>query len=106
MALVYAYTRLLPPTALRSYTFVCPVVLVLQTSLFSALPIAVMRFYPQAAAAGRQDRFLKEAYALFYAMVGVTVVLGVGVGLLVELPADYCLAAWLGLPLLVFRSLV
>jgi O-antigen/teichoic acid export membrane protein len=106
MAMVYAYTRLLTPAAFGSYTFVFSVVLVLQTSLFFALPIAVVRFYPQAAATRQQDRFLKEAYALFYGMAGVAVVLCVGIGLLVDLPADYRLAAWLALPLLLFRSLV
>jgi O-antigen/teichoic acid export membrane protein len=106
MAMVYAYTRLLTPAALGSYTFVFSSVLVLQTSLFFALPITVMRFYPQAAVAGWQDRFLTQAYALFYALAGVTIVLGVGIGLLVDLPADYRLAAWLGLPLLLLRSLV
>jgi O-antigen/teichoic acid export membrane protein len=106
MAMVYAYTRLLTPAALGSYTFVFSVVLVMQSSLFFALPITVMRFYPQAAAAGWQDRFLKQAYALFYALAGVTAALGVGAGLLVDLPAEYRLAAWLGLPLVLARSLV
>ena len=86
MAMVYVYTRLLTPAAFGSYTFVFSAVLVLQTSLFFALPMTVMRFYPQAAVAGRQDRFLKQAYALFYAMAGVTIVLGVGIGLLVDCP--------------------
>src|SRR5689334_14695685 len=106
MAMVYVYTRLLTPTAFGSYTFVFSAVLVLQTSLFFCLPTTVMRFYPQAVAAGRQDHFLKQAYALFYAMSAVATVLCIGVGLVVDLPADDRLAAWLGLPLLLFRSLV
>ncbi|PPQ27996.1 oligosaccharide flippase family protein [Rhodopila globiformis] len=106
MAMVFAYTRLLTPAALGSYTFVFSGVLVLQTSLFFALPITVMRFYPQAAVGGWQDRFLKQAYALFYALAGVTAMLGVAAGLLVHLPADYRWAAWLGLPLLLVRALV
>jgi O-antigen/teichoic acid export membrane protein len=93
MAMVYAYTRLLTPAAFGSYTFVFSAVLVLQSSLFFALPTTVMRFYPQAAVAGRRDRFLKQAYSLFYAMAGVTVLLVAGATLLVDLPADYRLAA-------------
>ena len=66
--MIYAYTRLLSPAAFGSYSYVFSAVLVLQTSLFYALPIAVMRFFPAAARDGRQDGLLKEAYVVFYAM--------------------------------------
>jgi O-antigen/teichoic acid export membrane protein len=106
IAMVYAYTRLLSPEAFGGYSYVFSVVLVLQTSLFYALPIAVMRFFPAAARDGRREGLLKEAYVIFYGMCFAVVVIGVCAGLLIPLPEDYRLAAWLALPMLVFRSLV
>lgn len=104
--MIYAYTRMLSPGAFGSYSYIFSAVLVLQTSLFYALPIAVMRFFPGAAQAGRQNGLLKEAYVVFYVMSLVVVVIGVAVGLLVHLPDEYRVSAWLALPMLLFRSLV
>jgi O-antigen/teichoic acid export membrane protein len=104
--MIYAYTRLLSPAAFGSYSYVFSAVLVLQTSLFYALPIAVMRFYPAAARSGRRDGLLKEAYVVFYAMAAVTIVICVGAGLLANLPDAYRIPVWLSLPMLLFRSLV
>ncbi|HEY4042905.1 MAG TPA: oligosaccharide flippase family protein [Rhodopila sp.] len=106
VVMIYAYTRLLSPAAFGSYSYVFSAVLVLQTSLFYALPIAVMRFFPAAVRDSRRDGLLKEAYFVFYSMcVGIGVIC-VGAGLLLPLPEEYRLAAWLSLPLLLFRSLV
>jgi O-antigen/teichoic acid export membrane protein len=104
--MIYAYTRLLSPAAFGSYSFVFSAVLVLQTSLFYALPIAVMRFFPGAARDGRQDGLLKEAYVVFYVMCLITVVAAAGVGLVVDLPDQYRIPALLAVPMLLFRSLV
>ena len=104
--MIYAYTRLLSPAAFGSYSYVFSAVLVLQTSLFYALPIAVMRFFPGARLAGRRDGLLKEAYLIFYAMSIVLAALCVCVGLLVDLPDAVSPVAWLALPMLLFRSLV
>jgi O-antigen/teichoic acid export membrane protein len=104
--MIYAYTRLLSPAAFGSYSYVFSAVTVLQMSLFYALPIAVMRFYPGNALAGRRHGLLKEAYVIFYAMCAAVILLGIGAVLLVPLPAEYRLAAWLAVPLLLFRSLV
>ncbi len=104
--MIYAYTRLLSPAAFGSFSYVFSAVLVLQTSLFYALPIAVMRFFPGAAREGRQDGLLKEAYVIFYGMCFAVIVIGVCAGLLIPLPEEYRLAAWLALPMLVIRSLV
>lgn len=106
VVMVYAYTRLLSPEAFGSYSYVFSAVLILQTSLFYALPIAVMRFFPAAALGGRQDGLLKEAYSVFYLMGIATAAVCVAVGLLINLPDEYRVAAWLALPLLLFRSLV
>src|SRR5208283_860745 len=102
--MIYAYTRLLSPAAFGSYSYVFSAVLVLQTSLFYALPIAVMRFFPGAARDGREDGLLKEAYVVFYVMGLAMVVIAVCAGLLVDLPDQYRLAAWLAVPMLLFRS--
>ncbi|WP_428490454.1 oligosaccharide flippase family protein [Rhodopila sp.] len=106
VVMVYAYTRLLSPAAFGGYSYVFSAVLILQTSMFYALPIAVMRFYPAAAIADRQDGLLKEAYSVFYLMGLAVAAICVAAGLLIDLPADYRIAAWLALPLLLFRSLV
>jgi O-antigen/teichoic acid export membrane protein len=106
VVMVYAYTRLLSPAAFGSYSFVFSAVLILQTSLFYALPIAVMRFFPGAALAGRRDGLLKEAYLVFYLMCLAVAGICVCAGLLINLPDQYRLAAWLALPMLLFRSLV
>jgi O-antigen/teichoic acid export membrane protein len=106
VVMIYAFTRLLSPAAFGSYSFVFSAVLVLQTSLFYALPIAVMRFFPGAAVAGRRDGLLKEAYVVFYVMCLTIIAICVCVGLLINLPDQYRIAAWLALPMLLFRSLV
>lgn len=106
MLMIYAYTRLLSPAAFGTYSYVFSAVLLLQTSLFYALPIAVMRFYPAAALGGRRDGLLKEAYAVFYCMGVVIIAISVAVGLLVDLPPEFRIPAWLALPMLLFRSLV
>jgi O-antigen/teichoic acid export membrane protein len=74
--------------------------------LFYALPIAVMRFYPGAARDSRREGLLKEAYVVFYGMCFAVIAIGVCVGTLVSLPDQYRVAAWLALPMLLFRSLV
>ncbi len=104
--MIYAYTRLLSPAAFGTYSYVFSAVLVLQTSLFYALPIAVMRFFPAASLTNRRDGLLKEAYVVFYGMALAMLAISVAVALLVDLPAQYRLAAWLAVPMLLFRSLV
>ncbi len=106
MVMIYAYTRLLSPAAFGSYTYVFSAVLVLESSLFYAVPTAVLRFYPRAAINRRRAGLLKEAYGLFYALSAGVIVISVCAGLLVELPAEYRLAAWLALPMLLLRAAV
>lgn len=106
VVMVYAYTRLLSPAAFGTYNYIFSAVLILQTSLLYALPIAVMRFYPGAARDGRKDGLLREAYVIFYLLSLAIGAVCVGVGLLVDLPDSYRTAAWLALPMLLFRSLV
>jgi len=104
--MIFAYTRLLSPAAFGMYSYLFSAVLVLQTSLFYALPIAVMRFYPGAVLGGRRDGLLKEAYVVFYGMAGAVTVICAGIMLLVDMPEQYRLPALLALPMLLFRSLV
>nr|WP_294516696.1 oligosaccharide flippase family protein [uncultured Rhodopila sp.] len=104
--MVYAYTRLLSPAAFGVYSYVFATVLVLQTSLFQALPIAVMRFYPGAAKAHRKDRLLKEAYLVFYGLAAVATLICAGLMLAIDMPEEYRLPALLAVPMLLFRSLV
>lgn len=104
--MIYAYTRLLSPSAFGSYNYVFSAVLILQTSLFYALPIAVLRFFPGAALADRQDGLLKEAYVVFYLMCAATTAIGACAATIVGLPDQYRLVTWLALPMLLFRSLV
>ncbi len=106
IAMVYAYTRLLSPAAFGIYSYVFSAVLVLQTSLFYALPIALTRFFPGAARDGRRDGLLKEAYLVFYGICFTVIVMSVLAGSLISLPSEYRVAAWLALPMLIFRSLV
>ena len=104
--MIFAYTRLLSPAAFGAYSYVFSAVLVLQTSLFYALPIAVMRFYPAAVLARRRAGLMKEAYVVFYALSGAVSAVCTGVMLRIDMPADYRVPAMLALPMLVFRSLV
>jgi len=104
--MIYAYTRLLSPTEFGEYSFIFAAALVLQTSLFYAVPIAVMRFYPGAVRDGRRDGLLKEAYLVFYGLSLVAILISVGGGMLLTLPDAYRLSAWLALPMLLARALV
>ncbi|MBS0643948.1 MAG: polysaccharide biosynthesis protein [Proteobacteria bacterium] len=104
--MIYAYTRLLSPAAFGIYSYIFAATLVVQTSLFYAVPIAVMRFYPAAARDGRELGLLKETYIVFYSLALFVCLLSVGVALAVPLPESYRFAAWLALPMLLTRSLV
>ena len=104
--MIYAYTRLLSPATFGSYSYVFSAVLVLQTSFFYALPIAIMRFFPTAAAAGRKAGLLKEAYVIFYLTSLAVAVVGFALAMSDILPPQYEVAAWIALPMLLFRSAV
>ena len=104
--MIYVYTRVLSPAAFGVYSYIFSAVIVLQSSAFYALPTAVLRFFPGAAAADRRDGLLKEAYVVFYVMGALIVAVCVPAGLLIDLPDTYRQAAWLALPMLLFRSLV
>ncbi|PPQ28327.1 oligosaccharide flippase family protein [Rhodopila globiformis] len=104
--MIFAYTRLLSPAGFGTYSYIFSAALVLQGSLFYALPVAVMRFFPGAALARREGGLLKEAYILFYALAAAVTAPAIGAMLLVDLPAQYRLAAILALPMMLFRSLV
>ncbi|MDR3538960.1 MAG: oligosaccharide flippase family protein, partial [Acetobacteraceae bacterium] len=104
--LVFAYTRVLTPDAYGVYSLAFSAVLVAQTALFFALPIAITRFHPGAALADREAAFLKAAYTLFYA-VAVSLVLACALILpWVGLAPPLHKAAWLALPLLMARAAV
>jgi O-antigen/teichoic acid export membrane protein len=103
---VYAYTRILTPGSFGAYTFVFALVLFVQMSIYEPIPIAVMRFYPAAEVAGREAAFLREVSTVFYAVTLAIVVL-YGIALwLIPLPTIVANFAWMGLPLLVLRSVV
>ena len=86
------------------YSFVFTFVLVAQTSFFNALPIAVLRFLPGADLAGRREAYLKEVYAVFYA-VALSVAFVVGaIGWM--LGAAMHGLVGLAVPLLLLRSTV
>jgi O-antigen/teichoic acid export membrane protein len=104
--MIYTYTRILTPSSFGAYSFVFWVVIFVQISIYDAIPMSVLRFYPVGDVADRKTSFLREASALFWALTLVIVVL-YGVGLwLIPLPADVASFAWMGLPLLVLRSVV
>lgn len=106
VGMIYAYTRLLSPEAFGGFSYVFTAVLIVQTSLFYAVPVALMRFYPAAARDGRREGLLKEAYLAFVGFcILATLLFGVAC-FFVPLPEAYRLAAWIGLPLLMMRSLV
>ena len=104
--MVFAYTRLLSPGAFGVYSYIFSAVLVLQTSLFHALPIAVMRFYPGAALAGRKNALRTEAYIVFYGLAAAVAAICAVTLLLVDMPEAYRIPSFLALPMLLFRSLV
>jgi O-antigen/teichoic acid export membrane protein len=104
--MVFAYTRLLSPGAFGVYSYIFSAILVLQTSLFHALPIAVMRFYPGAVLAGRKSALRTEAYIVFYALAAAVAALSALILLLVGMPEAYRIPSFLAVPVLLFRSLV
>lgn len=106
VVMIYAYTRLLSPGVFGNYSYILTIVLVLQTSLFYALPVAVMRFYPAADKEDRQADMLKVTYLIFYAVAIATIVVGSVIMLTIEVPVQDQIAYWLALPMLLFRSLM
>ncbi len=74
-AMIYIYTRLLTPVEFGAFSLVFSVIVVVQTSLFFAVPLALMRFYAQAVEQERRVRFLRECYTLFYVLNGSIVIL-------------------------------
>lgn len=78
--MIYVYTRLLTPSEYGNFSLVFSAVLVVQTSLFFAIPVALTRFYPEAVDQERRDHFLVECYLLFYTLcVLVAGIIGVAV---------------------------
>ncbi len=73
--MIYVYTRLLTPVAYGDFSLVFSAILVVQTSVFFAIPMAVIRFYPEAMAQQRKEAFLSECYLLFYALTLLILVL-------------------------------
>ena len=106
VVMIYAYTRLLSPAAFGAFSYVFTGLLVLQTSLFYALPIAVMRFYPGAVRDDRAGGLLREAYLVFYLLSAMVIMACVCAGMFFQLVDNYRAAVWITLPLLLFRSLV
>ena len=74
-AMIYIYTRLLTPAEFGGFSLVFSVILVVQASLFFAVPLALMRFYKQAVEQQRKVQFLGECYTLFYLLSGSIVIL-------------------------------
>lgn len=66
--MIYVYTRLLTPAAYGSFSLVFSAILVIQTSLFFAIPVALTRFYPEALSQDRREAFLSACYTLFYGL--------------------------------------
>jgi O-antigen/teichoic acid export membrane protein len=66
--MIYAYTRLLTPFEYGHFSLVFSAILVIQTSLFLAIPVALTRFYPEAVDQDRREFFLLECYLLFYGL--------------------------------------
>ncbi len=71
--MIYVYTRLLTPAKYGSFSLVFSFILVAQTSLFFAIPMALTRFYPQALAQDRRETFLSACYTLFYGLSSLMV---------------------------------
>lgn len=93
--MIYAYTRLLTPSVYGDFSLFYSAVLLIQTSLFFAIPMALTRFYPEALAEGREETFLAECYLLFYLFI-LLIVLPLGtacVYLLHYPPVPFGLAA-------------
>jgi O-antigen/teichoic acid export membrane protein len=104
--LIYAYTRLLTPDAFGIYSLVFSVVLVAQTALFFAIPIAITRFRPGAVLAGKETSYLKVCYTVFYATSAAVVLLCAAILPWTSLEPDARATMWLSLPLLLARSAV
>lgn len=102
--MVYVYTRMLTPEVYGEFTFVFTGVLLLQNSLFFAVPIATMRFYPEAEASGRGQHFLAQCYTLFFAFCLVVLIATAILDLLpiINQPA----LLWLAAALVIGRSAV
>jgi O-antigen/teichoic acid export membrane protein len=73
--MIYVYTRLLTPLEYGHFSLVFSAVLVIQTSFFFAIPVALTRFYPEAVEQYRREQFLLECYLLFYILCLLVVVL-------------------------------
>ena len=85
--MIYVYTRLLTPAAYGSFSLVFSAIVVVQTSLFFAIPMALTRFYPEALAQDRQEGFLSACYSFFYGF-SVLLVLMVGIVSVFIMPRD------------------
>jgi O-antigen/teichoic acid export membrane protein len=85
--MIYVYTRLLTPAEYGRFSLVFSAILVIQTSLFFAVPMALTRFYPEALAQDRREEFLGACYSLFYGF-SVLLLLLVGVVSVFILPQD------------------
>lgn len=98
--MIYVYTRLLTPAAYGSFSLVFSAIMVVQTSLFFAIPMALTRFYPEALAQDRREAFLSTCYGFFYGF-SLLLMLLVGIVSVFIMPRDPAL--W-GLSVLVLLA--
>jgi O-antigen/teichoic acid export membrane protein len=84
--MIYAYTRLLTPADYGDFSLAFSAILLIQTSFLFAIPMAVIRFYPEAVAENHSDAFLRVCYAGFLVLSAVVVVAMLTIGGLAHMP--------------------
>ncbi len=99
--MVIVYTRLLSPAEFGLYNFGFTATIVMQASLFYALNLGVMRFYPAAVRDGNSDVFLHTVYRGMAIMMLCSVALAAIAAVLI--PHEAVMIALL-VPLILLRS--
>ena len=101
IGMLIVYTRLLPPEEFGVYNFVFTLTIVMQASLFYALNLGVMRFYPAAVRDGTDPIFLHTAYRGFAVMMSCAVAVSAIAAIVLPQHAKMIL---LLIPLIVLRA--
>jgi O-antigen/teichoic acid export membrane protein len=71
VVMLYIYTRVLTTTEFGDFSFTFAGVLFVQNSVFVAIAVAVMQFYPEAEADGRKTTFMAECLLLLISVSSI-----------------------------------
>ncbi|MGC9269491.1 oligosaccharide flippase family protein [Acidiphilium sp.] len=104
LGVVLVYTRLLSPAAYGRYSLAFTALMVVNVSLFHAIAVAIVRFYPIASRQGTTADLVRTS-TIGVLLIGAATAVAAAIALrFIPLPAKLLPVLWLAVPLLLLRA--